>query len=126
MISVHVDGEIKEVLEGATLRDVVEEISPGQVVAIILPGKKDAAISRNFLVQTSAGELVIEADAHHSDLLSSPDLELEYSIVLRGLIINSTSPSRLIYFFDTLYQVKRRHGLKPATASLSATASSNQ
>ncbi len=71
MISVFLDGEEKTVLEGTKLGDILVHYNPDLVVAVILPGKKDSLAGRNYLVQTSAGEVIIEGSGEGNELFSS-------------------------------------------------------
>ncbi len=74
MISILLDGMRKEVPDGTRLRDILTDHDQNLVVAIIRPGKTDAAVSRSYLMRTSAGEVVIEANTKNTDLFLSDDL----------------------------------------------------
>ena len=74
MITLQVDGENRQVTEGSTLADILPDLDPECVVAVIRPGSKESASTRSFRIFTTAGEVVVETSATGNEVFSLPAL----------------------------------------------------
>jgi putative methanogenesis marker protein 3 len=74
MVSIHLDGERREVGEGSTLGSVLERHSSGCCVAVIRPATKEQAATGHMAVSTTAGEITLEMAGGRADILESPEV----------------------------------------------------
>ncbi|MBP2132913.1 putative methanogenesis marker protein 3 [Methanomicrobium sp. W14] len=70
MIKVHVDGQTKEIQEGATLKEIIPDIPEKYSVAIIKSSKSSEYKTKNIRFFTSSGEVVIELNTRGIKLFS--------------------------------------------------------
>jgi len=61
MLKLSLDGKEITVVEGSTLNTVLPDRRPGQSIGIISPKQVSESETREFLILTSAGEIVVEA-----------------------------------------------------------------
>ncbi len=74
MITVQVDGEIRQVPDNSTLADILPSPDPECAVAVIRPGAKESASTRSFRVFTTVGEVVVEALPLGNEVFSLPSV----------------------------------------------------
>jgi putative methanogenesis marker protein 3 len=74
MITIHLDGERRELSDGSTLGSVLKDHPPGCAVAIIRPATQEQAKTGSLAVTTTAGQVTVELQGGESSALESPDL----------------------------------------------------
>lgn len=74
MITIHLDGERLEVVEGSTLKSILKDPLPGCSVAIIRPATKEQAKTGSLAISTTAGAITVELSGEYGGVLSSPAL----------------------------------------------------
>ncbi len=74
MISVQLDGERREIAEGSLIRDLLPEWDRTCCFAVVRQGEGAEEKTRNILVITTAGEVVIELSEAGASLLSVPEV----------------------------------------------------
>jgi putative methanogenesis marker protein 3 len=74
MITIHLDGESVDVVEGSTLGSILLHHPEGLSVGIVRPSTQEQAKTGNLTVTTSAGEVTIEIIAKNYDFLESPEV----------------------------------------------------
>ena len=72
MISVHLDGEPREISEGSTIRDLLPGRDRTCCYAVVRRGEGAEEKTRNIQVSTTAGEIVIELSEAGAGLFSVP------------------------------------------------------
>lgn len=74
MITVHLDGERRELEEGSVLGTLLPGHPPGVCVAVIRPAAKEQAKTSYYTISTTAGELTLEIAGDTAGFLNSSDL----------------------------------------------------
>jgi putative methanogenesis marker protein 3 len=74
MITVHLDGERLEIIEGSTLGSIIPNQSPECSIAVIRPSMQEQSKTGNLAISTTAGEVTIEIASGSEDFLKSPDI----------------------------------------------------
>jgi len=74
MISVQLDGEPREIAEGSTIRDLLPEGDRTCCFAVVRQGEGAEEKTRNILVITTAGEVMIELSEAGAGLISVPEV----------------------------------------------------
>jgi putative methanogenesis marker protein 3 len=74
MITVQIDGEIRQVSDGSTLADILPSLDPECAVAVIRPGAKESASTKSFRILTTAGEVVVETLPTGNEVFSLPSV----------------------------------------------------
>jgi putative methanogenesis marker protein 3 len=99
MAHVLLDGKPVEFLPGATLGDLLPGHDPELSVAVIRPGKKSSSETRQFLLKSTAGDLVIETEG--AGMISMSDLPPDLAVIWEdrlsvslGLFSARFTPSR--------------------------------
>ncbi len=74
MITIHLDGESVDVVEGSSLGTILPRHTPGFSVAIIRPSTQEQAKTGNIAISTTAGEVGIEIVGQNGAFLESPEI----------------------------------------------------
>ncbi len=74
MITIHVDGDRREIAAGSTLASILSGHEPGCCVAIIRPAVKEQAKTSSLAITTTAGEVTIEVQGQAAAFLESPGI----------------------------------------------------
>jgi putative methanogenesis marker protein 3 len=74
MITIHLDGESVDIIEGSTLGSILPRHIPGLSVGIVRPSTQEQAKTGNLAISTTAGEVAIEIMSQNAAFLESPDI----------------------------------------------------
>jgi putative methanogenesis marker protein 3 len=74
MITIHLDGESVDIIEGSTLGSILPRHIPGLSVGIVRPSTQEQAKTGNLAISTTAGEVAIEITSQNAAFLESPDI----------------------------------------------------
>jgi putative methanogenesis marker protein 3 len=72
MVTIHLDEERLELVEGTTLAQVLKNHPPGCAVAVIRPATQEQAETGSLAISTSAGQITVELSGAHTGFLESP------------------------------------------------------
>ena len=125
MISIQVDGEIRQVPDGSSLADILPSPDPECAVAVIRPGAKESASTRSFRILTTAGEVVVEALPLGNEVFSLPSVgegiglhwSDRYSAAF-GPFPQQFSPARRAFLYDRGDVILGCGGYDPARSYL--------
>jgi putative methanogenesis marker protein 3 len=125
MITVQVDGEIRQVPDNSTLAEILPSPDPECVVAVIRPGAKESASTRSYRILTTAGEVVVEALPLGNEVLSLPSvgdgIALHWSdryAAAFGPFPQQFSPARRAFLYDRGDVILGCGGYDPARSYL--------
>ncbi|MDD1683681.1 MAG: methanogenesis marker 3 protein [Methanoregula sp.] len=72
MVTIHIDGEKRELDNGSTLARVLKDHPTGCSVAIIRPATQEQAKTGSLAISTTAGQITVELSGEHAAFLESP------------------------------------------------------
>jgi putative methanogenesis marker protein 3 len=71
VITIHLDGEQREIPEGSRLSDIIDERDPRCCVAVIRPASRETEQTSSFRILTSRGEIKVEPSGRGAALFAS-------------------------------------------------------
>jgi putative methanogenesis marker protein 3 len=80
MITIHLDGESVDIVEGSSLGSVLPRHIPGLSVGIVRPSTQEQAKTGNLAISTTAGEVGIEIVGQSAAFLESPEIVKNLSL----------------------------------------------